>query len=689
MVAYGSFGDIMNQRVKSKTTKPRKTKKRKVKKSSKKFSFKAWFQKLKKQLKKRFTLGSKTKLVSRLIYRSVYWCTVVGIWSFVIFACILLYYAAFLPQTSEWTIPKRPPNIQVLSIEGHIIGNRGDTGGEAIALAEMPPHLVEAVLAIEDRRFYYHPGIDPIGLFRALVRNVAAQSFVEGGSTITQQLAKNLFLKPERTIERKMQELVLSFWLEFRLTKNEILELYLNRVYLGEGAFGVDAAARQYFGKSARNINLVESAMLAGLLKAPSRFSPINRPELTDERTRVVLNVMHTADYISEEELAIALNSPISVSNRFKTRSYNYAADWIMEQLPGVVGSIEEDIIVESTIDVDLQLAAEKAIRTVISRESEKSRVSQGAIVTINTTGAVRVIIGGASYQESQYNRAIYAKRQPGSAFKPFVYLAAFERGLTPDSVRDDRKVTIAGWTPSNYTNEYLGKVSLNYAFAHSLNTVAARIANEIGFKRVAEIAQRLGITSKLVVAPSLALGTSEVNPLELTAAYVPFSNGGIKIDPYVIKRIRTASGKVLYEHKGSRLGRVVNEKYIGMMNAMMRQVIVSGTGKNAVLENWQTGGKTGTTQNFRDAWFVGYTAELITGVWLGNDDGKSTKKVTGGSLPAEIWQMYMSEAHQGLKIAALPGNWRSRPANTKTGGTSAGPRESLIGNFFKSLFGG
>ena len=679
----------MVQKTKPNSKKPRTTKKRKAKKRAKKLSFKARFQKLKNQFKSKFAPGKKTKFVSGFLYRTAYWSFVVGIWSFVLFACILLYYAAFLPQTSEWIIPDRPPNIQVLSVEGQIIGNRGDTGGEAIELDEMPPHLIEAVLAIEDRRFYYHPGIDPIGLFRAFIRNVAAQGFVEGGSTITQQLAKNLFLEPERTIKRKMQELVLSFWLEFKLTKDEILELYLNRVYLGEGAFGVDAASRQYFGKSARDINLVESAMLAGLLKAPSRFSPINRPELTEERTRIVLSVMHAANFISEEELVAALNNPIKVSNRFKTRSYNYAADWIMELLPGVVGSIEEDIIVESTIDVDLQLAAEKAIRTVISRESESSRVTQGAIVTINTSGAVRVIIGGNNYQESQYNRAIYAKRQPGSAFKPFVYLTALERGLTPDSVRNDQKVTIAGWTPSNYTNKYLGKVTLNYAFAHSLNTVAAKIASEVGFQRVAATAKRLGIKSKLIETPSLSLGTSEVNPLELTAAYVPFSNGGIKVSPYVIKRIRTVSGKILYEHQGSSEGRVVEKKYIGMMNAMMRQTIDSGTGKNAALENWQVGGKTGTTQNFRDAWFIGYTAELITGVWLGNDDGRSTKKVTGGTLPAEIWQAYMSEAHQGLKVAALPGNWRSRPTRTNFGEQTTDQNRRSFGTFLKSLFGG
>ena len=680
----------MGQKVKSSIKKPRTTKKRKVKKNVKRVNFKTIFKKLKKWLNNKFTLGKKTKLISRFAYRSAYWCTVVGIWSFVIFACILLYYAAFLPQTSEWEIPKRPPNIQVLSVEGQIIGNRGDTGGEAIKLDDLPSYLVEAVQAIEDRRFYYHPGVDPIGLIRALYRNLTTQKLVEGGSTITQQLAKNLFLKPERTIKRKMQELVLSFWLEFKLTKDEILELYLNRVYLGEGAYGVDAASRQYFGKSARNINLVESAMLAGLLKAPSRFSPINRPKITDERTRIVLNAMNAAGYLSEEELEIALNSPIRVNSRFKTRSYNYAADWIMEKLPGFVGSIEEDIVVESTIDVDLQLAAERAIRSVIASEGQKSKVSQGAIVSMNTSGAVRVLIGGKNYQESQYNRAIYAKRQPGSAFKPFVYLAAFERGLTPDTVRVDRKINIAGWTPSNYTNDYKGSVSLNYAFAHSLNTIAAELANEVGFRTVSETAQRLGIKSKLIEAPSLALGTSEVSPLELTAAYVPFSNGGIKINPYVIKRIKTTSGKILYEHNGSQSGRVVQERYIGMMNAMMRRTIDSGTGKNAVLENWPAGGKTGTTQNFRDAWFIGYTAELITGVWLGNDEGKSTNKVTaGGTLPAEIWKIYMSEAHQGLKVASLPGNWQSSSNKISSRGGSAGQKKSLIGSFFKSLFGG
>ncbi len=604
-------------------------------------------------------------LLVRFLRGSIYWSAVLGIWCIIIFGGLLAYHAAHLPPTSTWTIPKRPPNVKIVSVEGHLIGNRGDTGGEAIRLEHIPPYLPQAVKAIEDRRFEYHPGVDPIGLARAMSRNVMAGRMVEGGSTVTQQLAKNLFLKPERTLSRKMQELVLSFWLEAKLSKDEIMELYLNRVYFGAGAYGVDAAARRYFGKSARNVSLAEAATLAGLLKAPSRFSPARNPKLAERRARLVLTAMEEENYISGRELKIALNNPARALGRHNSGSVNYAADWVMEILPGYVGSIKEDIIVDTTIDMDLQLAAERALRSAIAREGGPLNVSQGSVVSLNTSGAVRVMIGGTNYAESQYNRAVLAKRQPGSAFKPFVYLAALERGLTPQSVRTDQRISIKGWKPSNYSKKYYGPVTLSQALSYSLNTVAAQLAYEVGPETVTNTAQRLGIRSPLKATPSIALGTSEVTPLEITTAYVPFSNGGYGVVPYVIRRIRTENGTVLYERSGSGPGRVVDPGHVGMMNAMMSETLLTGTGRKAQLPGWPAGGKTGTSQKFRDAWFIGYTAELTTGVWLGNDDGSPTNKATGGSMPAVIWQDYMNQAHRGLQIADLPGAWA--PQRTRT----------------------
>ncbi|MEP3278606.1 MAG: transglycosylase domain-containing protein [Stappiaceae bacterium] len=653
-------------------------------------------------------------LLVRFFRRSIYWTTVMGIWCVLIFGGLLAYHAAHLPPTSEWNIPKRPPNVKIVSVEGHLIGNRGDTGGEAIRLEQIPPYLPQAVKAIEDRRFRYHPGVDPIGLTRAMASNVMAGRMVQGGSTITQQLAKNLFLKPERTLSRKMQELVLAFWLEARLSKDEIMELYLNRVYFGAGAYGVDAASRRYFGKSVRNISLAEAATLAGLLKAPSRYSPARNPKLAEKRARLVLAAMEEEKYISGRELKIAKSNPARAIGSHNRGSVNYAADWVMEILPGYVGSIKEDIIVDTTIDMDLQLAAERAMRSAIAEKGGPLKVSQGAVVSLNTSGAVRVMIGGTSYADSQYNRAVLAKRQPGSAFKPFVYLAALERGLTPQTVRTDQRVSIKGWTPSNYTKKYYGPVTLSQALSYSLNTVAAQLAYEVGPQTVANTAQRLGVRSPLNATPSIALGTSEVTPLEITAAYVPFSNGGYGVVPYVIRRIRTETGTVLYERNGSGPGQVVDPRHVGMMNAMMSETLLAGTGKKAQLPGWPAGGKTGTSQKFRDAWFIGYTAELTTGVWLGNDDGSPTNKATGGSMPAVIWQDYMAQAHRGLQVAELPGAWapqRTRTAavpvrrnsngeswpprgNNQRQGSSdddwkpAEARRDPIGGLFKRLFG-
>ncbi|MEM8794866.1 MAG: PBP1A family penicillin-binding protein [Pseudomonadota bacterium] len=645
----------------------------------------------------------------RFIRRSVYWGTVLGLWAVIGVVGILTYYTLTLPSSTTWQIPDRPPNVRIVAVDGSLIANRGATGGEAVPLSEMPVYLSEAIIAIEDRRFYSHFGFDIVGFSRAMLANLEAGRLIQGGSSITQQLAKNLFLKPERTIERKIQELILALWLEAELTKDEILQLYLNRVYFGAGAYGVDAAARTYFKKSARHVNLGEAAILAGLVKAPSRLAPNKNPEGAQARAKLVLAAMEREGFITprERELALTLD-PARITPR-RTGAPNYIADWVVDVLPDYVGSISEDIIVDTTIDRHLQIFAQTAIADGLDENGEKLGVSQGALVSMDGIGAVRAMVGGRNYAASQYNRAVRAKRQPGSAFKPFVYLAAMERGLTPETIRVDGPVSIKGWRPRNYSNKFEGDIAVKDALAKSLNTIAAKLAAEIGPEAVVEVANRLGIASKLAANPSLSLGTSEVTPFELATAYVPFANGGYRVEPFIIKRIMTRDGDILYQRSGSEsYGQVMAPEQLGQMNYMLSRTLVHGTGKRAALKNWPAGGKTGTSQDFRDAWFAGFTANLTTVVWVGNDDNSPTKRASGGNLPAAIWKQFMEEAHQGIPVADLPGRYGERifagnlPENIddvieQNGGRQDGPsivrandgEGGGLKRFFKRIFGG
>ncbi|ESX94309.1 transglycosylase domain-containing protein [Mesorhizobium sp. LNJC403B00] len=596
--------------------------------------------------------------------RMFYWCFVLCIWGGIAVAGIVVYYGAKMPAATTWSIPDRAPNIKIVSVDGQLLANRGMSGGEAVGLHEMSPYIPEAVIAIEDRRFYSHFGIDPIGLSRAMVTNVLGRRFSQGGSTLTQQLAKNLFLKPDRTLERKVQEVLLSLWLEHKHTKDQILEMYLNRVYFGSGAYGVEAASRRYFGKSARDVTLSEAALLAGLLKAPSRLSPARDPKAAEERSQLVLAAMRDEGKISAKELASAMSAPATRAPSYWTGSENYVADTIMEELPDLIGDVRSDIVVDTTVDLNLQKLAEQSIRRLIDESGKKLNVSQGALVSIDNSGAVRAMVGGYDYSTSQFDRASEARRQPGSAFKPFVYMAALEAGRTPDSVRNDAPIKIGKWTPDNYGGKYFGKVTLATALAKSLNSVAAQLTMEVGPDAVVEAAHRMGIQSDLIANTSIALGTSEVTPLELTSAYVPFANGGYKPDIHFIRRITTTEGKVLYDDNGGSAPRVVKQNIVGMMNSMMTGTVEIGTARKAAFA-WPSAGKTGTSQNSRDAWFVGYTANLTTGVWFGNDDGTPMKKVTGGALPAQAWHEFMVAAHEGVPVRPLPGTWKSTPPDT------------------------
>jgi penicillin-binding protein 1A len=588
--------------------------------------------------------------------RILYWSVVVALWGVVFAGVTLVWIGAHLPPIQSLEIPKRPPTIQIVGLNGRALATRGDMGGAAIPLNELPSYLPKAFIAIEDRRFYSHHGVDPIGLLRAAIANVLHRGVAQGGSTITQQLAKNLFLTQERTLTRKLQEVVLALWLEHKFSKNQILDLYLNRVYFGSGAYGVEAAAQRYFGKPARQVTLSEAALLAGLVKSPSRLAPTHNFDAAERRAQIVLAAMADANLITDDMAKVALFNPPRIAKQTGGGSVNYVADWVTDALNDLIGRFDTDITVETSIDPTLQAAAEKALTEEIALKGDKFGVEQGALVAMTPDGAVRALVGGRNYGESQYNRAVAAKRQPGSAFKPFVFLTALERGLTPETVREDKPIDVKGWRPENYGHQYFGPVTLTQALANSLNTVAVRLTLEFGPTAVTRTAYRLGIASKLDANPSIALGTSEVSLTELVSAYAPFANGGLAISPHAIERVRTADGKTLYARPTASLGRVIDMRYVSMMNAMMRETVLVGTARGVALPGWPTAGKTGTSQEFRDAWFIGYTGRLVTGVWLGNDDSSPTKKTTGGGLPVEVWDRFMRVAHQGVPVADLPG---------------------------------
>jgi len=596
--------------------------------------------------------GSRTRFS---FARLVYWGVVLGIWGAIAMVGVVVYVGAHLPPIQSLEIPKRPPTIEIVGADGSVLAQRGEMAGANVALKDLPPYLPKAFIAIEDRRFYSHWGVDPFGIARAAVANILHRGVAQGGSTLTQQLAKNLFLTQERTLQRKLQEVELALWLERKHSKAEILELYLNRVYFGSGAYGVEAAAQRYFGKSARNVTLQEAAMLAGLVKSPSRLAPNRNPEGAEKRTEIVLAAMADAKFITDAQAKASIGHLAIAVKPAGAGTINYVADWIGEVLDDLIGQIDESIRVETTIDPKLQSVAEAAVIDELAAKSVKFNVSQGALVAMAPNGAIRAMIGGRNYADSQYNRAVTAKRQPGSAFKPFVYLTALEQGLTPDTVRQDAPLNVKGWAPENYTHEYFGPVTLTQALAMSLNTVAVRVGLEVGPKNVVRTAHRLGIASKLEPNASIALGTSEVSMTELVGAYAPFANGGFTASPHVVTRIKTFDGKVLYMRPADPPAQVIEPRYVAMMNSMMQETLISGTARKAEIPGWQAAGKTGTSQDFRDAWFIGYTASLVTGVWLGNDDNSPTRKATGGGLPVEVWTRFMRQALQGVPAAPLP----------------------------------
>jgi len=545
---------------------------------------------------------------------------------------------------------------------GTEIGRRGIRSDDSVALADLPDYLVKATLATEDRRFYEHFGIDIVGTLRAIASNAGGDNGTQGGSSITQQLAKNLFLTSERTLERKIIEAFLALWLESHYTKDEILKLYFDRAYMGGGNFGVVAAADYYFGKNVRDINLAEAAMLSGLFKAPTRYAPHVDLAAARGRANLVLTNMVAAGFLTEGQVTAARRHPAAPIDRTADiNSPNYFLDWAFEQAKTIVEASRHssnNFVVRTTIDSTLQKYAEDAITSVVRESGEQYRVSQAAMVVTDTQGAVRGMVGGMDYGKSQFNRAIVSTRQPGSAFKIFVYSEAFEQlGLTPSDTITDRPVCIGDWCPQNYGRNYKGTVTLESAFAQSLNTVPVTLSIKTGRDTIAALSHRMGLQADYPVTRSLALGVASVSVLDMTSSYAVLANHGYKTPAYGITRVTTLNGELVFENDPTApRERILSDTTVANMNQMLRRVVTGGTGTRAQVENVPAVGKSGTTSSYRDAWFCGFTGNYVAAVWFGNDDYRPTNNLTGGTLPAIAWQKFMAYAHTNIDIQPVFG---------------------------------
>jgi penicillin-binding protein 1A len=587
----------------------------------------------------------------------IYWLVVLAIWVLIAGAATLLYFSRGLPDTSKLYQIHRQPSISYLDRNGALLSVRGSQYAPPVDIDSLPAYVPGAFVAVEDRRFYQHWGFDLWGIGRAVVADIRRHHTAEGASTITQQLARNLFLTPDQNIKRKVQELLLAVWLEHQYSKKQILALYLNRVYFGAGAYGIESASETFFNKPASKLDVGEAALLAALLKSPTHYSPVNEQERAGRRATIVLDKMVEVHVITPAQRDDALSHPVRVSPALATQHAQYFVDWVDAQVRKLVGQPTTDLIVETTLDLPIDTAAESAARAVVARNA-KLGVQQAAVVALDGSGRVRALIGGVSYADSQFDRAVDARRQAGSSWKPFVYLTALNSGrYNPDTVVTDEPVTINGWSPHNFEPEFLGQIPLHEALQRSINTVAAKLADDVGRNNVADTARKLGITTDINTDPAMALGTSQVTPIEMAQAYDSFANGGFKVQAYAIERIRTRDGKVLYEHQPTPHDSVIGEPQLGWMNAMLRTVLVSpGTAPRAAIPGYDLAGKTGTTSDFRDAWFVGYTGGFVAAVWVGKDDNTPMRHVTGGSAPAELWRTFMASVLPRLKVQAIPG---------------------------------
>lgn len=627
----------------------------------------------KKTPKKRKTRRKSKKQNPTFLGFAVKWLFVIGLWCGIFLTGLFAWYAQELPDITKEASFDRKRAIIVKDKHGDIVARYGEIVGNKVSTEDLPPYLIQAVLAIEDRRFYYHFGLDPFGIARAMFVNVKQGSVTQGGSTITQQLAKNLFLTHERTLKRKIQEAMLAIWLEYELTKDEILSAYLNRVYLGSGVYGVDAAARLYFKAPVDQLTLRESATMAGLLKAPSRYSPLSNPSLSKQRTEVVLNAMVDAGYITEEQAKGDNKIPPKPTQKpTDALADRYFADWIVDSLDELIGTPNEDLIVETTLNSKIQGYVQQSIASTIEQYGEDRQFSQGAMIVMRPNGAIVAMIGGRNYSESQFNRATQALRPPGSAFKPLVYLTALQNGWQPQDMIMDEPITKGRYRPKNFGHKYYGEVTLEEALTYSLNTVSFQLMKSTGPDAVIDTARRMGIESELEPDLSLSLGSSGVSLLEMANAYGTIANGGLSIKPYGITKITSKdTGELYYERPRNRgMKRVFAPHDIQNLTAMMSSVVQYGTGRGANIGR-PMAGKTGTSQDSRDAMFMGFTRELVGVVWLGNDDNSPMKGVTGGSHPSQIWASVMRRS---------AGNY---PPMNRNDFMPATGFEELLGNIF------
>jgi penicillin-binding protein 1A len=546
----------------------------------------------------------------------------------------------------------REPQILYMDRGGALIGVRGGHVSPPVDLDRLPPYVPAAFVSIEDRRFYEHNGFDAVGMARALVTDMVKGRTAQGASTITQQLARNLFLSADQTFERKAQELVYATELEQKFSKKQILSLYLSRVYFGSGAYGIEAASRRFFDKPASKLTIHEAAMLAGILKNPAGYSPVKEPDRSAQRTRLVLDAMVENGAITEAQKAKALASRPRVYEDDPGLPAQYFLDWLDPQVRRAVGSYSQDLVVDTTLDLPMERAGGETLAKVV--DNDRTKDEQGALVAMDGQGRVRTMVGGSDYSTSPYNRAVNAHRQAGSSWKPFVYLTAMEQGRTPDVTVVDEPVTINGWSPRNHDDRFLGPITLETALAKSVNTVAARLADEVGRDKVADTARRLGITTPISPDPAMALGASEVIPIDMTTAYSAFANGGQRVRPYGIERIRMG-GRTLFSHHADPQPQVINNPSLGEMDRMMRAVVTSGTGVGAAIPRYDIAGKTGTTTEGKDAWFCGFTGNFTACAWVGKDDARPAPHLSGGGSAARVWKGFMLAALPHANASAIP----------------------------------
>ena len=553
------------------------------------------------------------------------------------FAGWLLYCVLTLPDIDQAVARTRQPSTTITAENGNEVKTFGSVYSEVIRLNELPSYVPDAIISTEDRRFYAHFGFDIVAFTRAMLTNIFMGRYAQGGNTITQQVAKNLFLTSQKNIKRKTQELLLAFWLEHKFSKEQILTLYLNRVYLGAGTYGIEAASQKYFQKSSRDMNLLEAAIIAGMLKAPSRYNPIASAERAKARAKVVLQNMVNNDALTERQMKYALTLPVGEDKSYKVQGADYFADWVYREVNDYIGERDNDIYVYTTLDQKIQENAEKILREAVLAAKNRN-VSEGAVVVLNKSGEVKAMVGGIDYRKSQFNRAVTALRQPGSAFKTFVYLTALQNGWKREDRIDDVPLSIGKWKPENYDKKYYGSVTLDEALMKSLNLATVNLSESLSRKDIIRTAKKMGISTPVENTPSLALGTFEVKVIDMATAYSAIANGGYATWPHAIKEIYTRDGYQLYQREADTENRILDAGAVKDLTKMLEKVISQGTGRRAKIPGFAAG-KTGTTQDYRDAWFVGFTDEYVIAVWVGNDDNSPMKGVTGGTLPAEIWR--------------------------------------------------